>query len=350
MKKLFCAAVVSSLAITAISFAGKGAKKGADLVVDPAQIEPYLSVETFAGDDCEVVEGCATTGTRVLLRFTAYTKNQGRRDVKLGDPKKHPDWFTYAPCHDHYHFNGYMNYRLTNNSGEVARGFKAAFCLEDLDQWSPTARSTSRYTCDYQGIQAGWADIYDGSLPCQYIDVTDIADGDYVLEMHVNPDKLVKESNYANNVTTTAVHLEKPVYTPPLPADNDDFLSATIIGPGIYHGDARLATNDAIVSPSCGGSGGDVWFRYTPSADGQTTIATCGSDYDTVLSLFQDNNGSLKEIACNDDTTCNISSLVSQVTAPVTAHISYIIRVSSFGNGGGKYQLTLDGPAKDPTP
>jgi hypothetical protein len=347
MQYLLLAAIFAAFAVTA------GAKSGkADLVVDRDQIQPYLSIETFAGDDCEVLEGCATTGTRVLLRFTAYTKNAGRRDVKLGKPSKHPEWFTKAECHGHYHFNGYMNYRLLNESGAAAAGFKTAFCLEDLDRWTTASRPKARYSCENQGIQAGWADVYDGSLPCQYIDVTDVLDGDYVLELHVNPDAIIKESNYENNVTTIGLHLVKPTFEPPVPADNDDFLSATVIGPGIYHGDASLATSDGIVVPSCGsGKNADVWFRYTPATSGVATISTCGAEaFDTVLTLLRDDGGSLTEIECNDDTPCNVSSVTSQVTEAVNAHVSYVIRLSSFSGKGGKYQLTLTGPLAEILP
>ena len=45
------------------------------------------------------------------------------------------------------------------------------------------------------------------------------------------------------------------------------------------------------------------WYRYTAAADASVTVSTCGSDYDTVLSVHsgcpadEDN-----ELGCNDDT------------------------------------------------
>jgi len=30
------------------------------------------------------------------------------------------------------------------------------------------------HTCTFQGISVGWCDIYDDSLPCQWIDITQL--------------------------------------------------------------------------------------------------------------------------------------------------------------------------------
>src|ERR1700722_16750147 len=40
-------------------------------------------------------------------------------------------------------------------------------------------------------VQAGWADIYQADLDCQWIDVTNIALGSYTLELEVNFRRLI---------------------------------------------------------------------------------------------------------------------------------------------------------------
>ena len=55
-------------------------------------------------------------------------------------------------------------------------------------------------TCNFQGISAGWADIYHRGLDCQWIDITGVPSGRYVLEVHVNPARVIHEGNYQNNV------------------------------------------------------------------------------------------------------------------------------------------------------
>jgi hypothetical protein len=82
-----------------------------------------------------------------------------------------------------------------------------SFCLEDVVRWSLDARRRPVYECDFQGIQAGWADVYDRGLPGQWIDVTDVPSGSYVLEVEVNPEHVLPEADYTNNVARVAVDL-----------------------------------------------------------------------------------------------------------------------------------------------
>ena len=64
----------------------------------------------------------------------------------------------------------------------TTRGAKQAFCLLDVQQYVPGS-PPARYNCGFQGITAGWADIYTSGLDCQWIDVTGVAEGDYTLEL-----------------------------------------------------------------------------------------------------------------------------------------------------------------------
>ena len=51
----------------------------------------------------------------------------------------------------------------------------------------------------FQGISAGWADVYDRSLDCQWIDITGVPSGRYVLQVEINPAHVIQENNYNNN-------------------------------------------------------------------------------------------------------------------------------------------------------
>jgi len=130
------------------------------------------------------------------------TPNFGPGDVFLGDPLGNPE-FVYSSCHNHYHFQEYADYRLLDMGGNiVARGHKQAFCLVDLWQvpglgGNPRAQFP---TCEFQGISAGWADIYHRGLDCQWIDITGVPSGRYVLEVQINPAHVIKEHDYSNNV------------------------------------------------------------------------------------------------------------------------------------------------------
>jgi lysyl oxidase-like protein 2/3/4 len=47
--------------------------------------------------------------------------------------------------------------------------------------------------------------VYTKSLDCQWLDITAVPAGSYVLEVTVNPDARITESSYANNVVRVPV-------------------------------------------------------------------------------------------------------------------------------------------------
>ena len=51
-----------------------------DLIFWAPAVAPSITTRTFATNDCEVLEGCATPGTRRLLRFNVETRNIGLGD------------------------------------------------------------------------------------------------------------------------------------------------------------------------------------------------------------------------------------------------------------------------------
>jgi hypothetical protein len=175
-----------------------------DLGVDSGDLQSSVEIQTqnFTQDSCAVAEGCVDgIGPRTLLRFNTVTPNYGPGDVFLGNPVGNPN-FIWSPCHMHYHFTEYADYRLLDMSGNiVARGHKQAFCLVDL--WKPPGLggdANPQFTnCGFQGISAGWADVYDRSLDCQWIDITGVPSGRYVLQVEINPAHVIQENNYNNN-------------------------------------------------------------------------------------------------------------------------------------------------------
>jgi hypothetical protein len=155
--------------------------------------------QIFSADDCELLEGCiGAAGTRRLLRFSTVTANVGAGDLYFGPPESNPA-FEYSVCHGHFHLAGYATYELVDGAGTVLTGHKQAFCLLDSIQIDPQ-RPGPYYTCANQGISAGWADSYPEFLPCQWIDITDVAPGVYTLRITVNPDQIFEETDYTNNV------------------------------------------------------------------------------------------------------------------------------------------------------
>ena len=110
-------------------------------------------------------------------------------------------------------------------------------------------------------------------------------------------------------------------------------------GGGVILGDTTGGTTE--LGGTCGGGGAapERTFVWTPATSGSATIATCGSDVDTVLYM---NTGSCEgaEVACNDD-ACGLQS---SITAVVTAGQTYTIVVDSFGSATGPFSLTVTPP------
>jgi len=262
-----------------------------DLTVDSDTLRRDLSFswEQFDPEACEIVEGCIETpGWRRLMRFSTQTPNIGDGDMHIGRPSDTNPNFEYSSCHMHYHFNGYADYRLLDASGtEVGHGSKRAFCLLDSERVATSASSTPRYTCDDQGIQHGWSDIYGSGLPCQWIDVTGLASGDYRLRVTINYEHILPESSYDNN------EVEIPVMVPAdVPTDPTLACMGGIEGPSRECGwqvDAtRACAPGATVAVGCGaacahGSGcaGDPMVRVCPGDTPCNGREALGSDDDS---------------------------------------------------------------------
>jgi hypothetical protein len=182
-----------------------------DLTPIAADMDGTVIVEdmNFDIDACELVEQCiGSAGSRRLLRFTTSVGNVGNADLDLGPvppPGVSSGIFVWSPCHMHHHVMGFADYTLTNAAGVVTTGHKQGFCIEDDEQLEPL--EPAHYTCTFQGISVGWADVYDRGLPCQWIDVTDVASGTYTLTVTIDPDGLLPDSNPNNKVWMTTVTL-----------------------------------------------------------------------------------------------------------------------------------------------
>jgi CelD/BcsL family acetyltransferase involved in cellulose biosynthesis len=182
-----------------------------DLIVDENDLRASIVIDTrtFAPTDCAVVEGCiAQTGTRRLLRFDTATVNIGTGDLIVGPPKAGV-CFQFSQCHQHYHFLGFAQYTLYRADGTTvaATGRKQSFCLEDVEQYpaAPAPDPTPPFTCNNQGLHVGWEDVYPNDIDCQWIDVTGVPPGDYLLAVAINSAGYLPESDYANDTATVPV-------------------------------------------------------------------------------------------------------------------------------------------------
>jgi hypothetical protein len=71
---------------------------------------------------------------------------------------------------------------------------------------APTERD-ARGTSMVNGISAGWADVYNWFLADQYIEITGVPDGEYILETVANPARTVHETTLEDNTARVTIRL-----------------------------------------------------------------------------------------------------------------------------------------------
>lgn len=233
------------LALIVLVFLVSRAQAGADLVIDRDRLANSLSTDTIRSDDpCLVDEGCLSGPSvnalvegdliegppvRKLVRFTTAIWNIGDEDLVVGSPPPnrddpHEPWWEYAECHGHWHLVGLAKHDiLLPDTKECVKGFegvgilhsgepapgtetsKTGFCMRDN-----ICRNGGRakFDCENQGITAQCADVYGAELPCQWVDVTDLAPGRYILRVTSNFDRRLVETNYTNNVVEVEFHTD----------------------------------------------------------------------------------------------------------------------------------------------
>lgn len=130
--------------------------------------------------------------------------------------------------HLHFHYRDYAQVRLFEVRADgswgalVREGRKQGFCLADVrnvwfgrpDQTKPAYVDPG--TCDGRdeapgfsrvGLSRGWADVYPWYLPEQYLEISGVPDGRYVIAFSVNETSALLESNVSDNVSTVVFDL-----------------------------------------------------------------------------------------------------------------------------------------------
>ncbi len=129
------------------------------------------------------------------------------------------------------------------------------------------------------------------------------------------------------------------------PPVNDTCATATrILQDGTYNANTTLADQEG--SSTCEfNPAGDVYWLFTSPTSGTATINTCGSDFDTVLSIHSGCPATTaNQITCNDQSfSCpNVNN--SFLSFSATQGQTYIVRVVGWAGLRGNVVLNVDAP------
>ena len=255
MRKTLASGCLAVMAVLALVSSGSAKSPGL-LLPNLVPVPPTNLVGPFTGtlDDFGyaypapiVVNGClvdeiARNGALRCMRFETTAANRGRGPLEIAyrvEPAATNayqvihradgttvDRFAVAsefhPTHAHFHFKDFYVTRLWRyaNGRKLGRqpivsGSKSGFCPEDSG-----GAGERRYSCltEYRmgpagpeqvvGISPGSWDTYRVHLPDQYLEVTDVPDGRYALEIELDPEDNVSESIETDNVTCVVIELK----------------------------------------------------------------------------------------------------------------------------------------------
>jgi hypothetical protein len=204
------------------------------------------------------------------------------------------DEFFYfpKPGHFHFHFPDAADYQLTTPSGQVLADSpknSVGFCL--FDSYSqdgvfakdPCHAGEPDYTGPIRmGISPGSGDLYFAGLTDQWVDVTNVMPGEYQIKAIANPDHVIRESTYADNVKLFPITVAgaAPAVAAPRTTGADtpvDIpLSATVYG-------ADIPRRVAPAGSGCAGQEADLvnptsaCFDWTHASTTNVTFAVTGA-------------------------------------------------------------------------
>jgi hypothetical protein len=177
---------------------------------------------------------------RLLLRFDGFVHNVGpgplelrgqrastadpmipqqriyRSDGSYSDVAMPGAQMVYADAdgHHHWHLQDVVAFSLWDRqrTRAVAPAMKVGFCVADhehidagIGPASPVySDNNGRAFCQkenpnalnvWEGVSAGWRDLYERSLVFQWVDVSDVQPGVYWLREDIDPDRIIREAN-----------------------------------------------------------------------------------------------------------------------------------------------------------
>jgi hypothetical protein len=234
------AALATSLALLMPVACGRGTAASRELLPDLDQLPPQaVSIVRSGGRERLVfLSAVENTGLGPLLisgsRSTRATAEMSAAQLVRradGSAVSYPVHsrlrFVRSETHRHWHLLGFERYELRTLDGEVVgRDHKTGFCLGDrydvdAQMRIPGEPSEAVWTQECgrgqpdrlrirEGLSPGYGDDYVPLLEGQYVDVTGLPVGRYVLVHRVNSRRDLLEASYADNNASVLLQLGRP--------------------------------------------------------------------------------------------------------------------------------------------
>jgi hypothetical protein len=183
----------------------------------------FLSAVDNAGSGTLLIEGKRTPTARAMT-VTQVIRRQDGTQARYEVPGEIV--FVRSETHRHWHLLAFERYELRRPSDGalVAPDRKTGFCLGDrydaeaLEPPSKPPRPVLTGECGKsrpgllrlrQGISPGYGDDYVPMLEGQYVEVTDVPPGRYLLVHRANPERTLREKDYTNNAASVLLTLRR---------------------------------------------------------------------------------------------------------------------------------------------
>jgi len=234
------AALAASFALLMPTACAGGSPASRELLPDLDQVAPgaisierkggrerlvFLSAVENVGSGPLLVAGRRPTGAQAGMSASQLVRRADGSAVPY--PIRSRLRFVVSETHRHWHLLGFERYELRAPDGRtVGRDHKTGFCLGDrydaeADTRVPGEPSEAVWTQECgrgqperlrirEGLSPGYGDDYVPLLEGQYVDVTGLPPGRYVLVHRVNPRRDLRESSYANNAASVLLQLSRP--------------------------------------------------------------------------------------------------------------------------------------------
>jgi subtilisin family serine protease len=243
----------------------------------------------------------------------------------------------------------YIIRHATDSSGSLTTSITFTANPVISEPSAPTGLALSETSDDVPALDVSWlAPLSDGGSPLLSYEVTTSPAGD---SCSVGPETtsctltgLDLWKQYTVSVVAVNAVGRGPAVSGTIVVGNanDMFANANVLTGdiGTTYSSNEFASAESGEPAHPFGPYHSMWFNWTAPANGELTVTTVGSNYDTTLAAYTGTQvDSLLQILANDDAG---GALTSAISIDVTSGITYRIAVDGYGGRTGAITLNWD--------